>query len=69
MFLFGVFDDRVEESSYIEDLSKGKNIHFFRVRNDNFLGSLDSDKLLQIYEILGSMGVGRDLNYYCSIKT
>lgn len=58
-----------DNSNYIEDSSKGKNIHLFRVRSDNFLGSLDSDKLLQIYEILGSMGVGRDLNYYCSIKT
>jgi 2-polyprenyl-3-methyl-5-hydroxy-6-metoxy-1,4-benzoquinol methylase len=58
-----------DNSNYIEDPSKGNNIHFFRVRSDNFLGGLDSDKLLQIYEILGSMGVGRDLNYYCSIKT
>jgi len=58
-----------DNSNYIEDPSKGKNIHLFRVRSDNFLGSLDLDKLLQIYEILGSMGVGRDLNYYCSVKT
>ncbi len=56
-----------ENSNYIEDTSKGKNIHLFRVKTDNFLGSLDTDKLLKIYEILGSMGVGRDLNYYCSI--
>ena len=57
-----------DNSNYIEDTGKGKNIHFFRVRSDNFLGSLNPDKLLQIYEILGSMGVGRDLNYYCSIE-
>ena len=57
-----------DNSNYIEDPSKGKNIHFFRVKSDNFLGSLNSDKLLQVYEILGSMGVGRDLNYYCSIE-
>ncbi|MFB3883663.1 MAG: class I SAM-dependent methyltransferase [Thermodesulfobacteriota bacterium] len=56
-----------DNSNYIEDPSKGKNIHFFRVRSDNFLGSRDPEKLLRIYEILGSMGVGRDLNYYCSI--
>lgn len=56
-----------DNSNYIEDASKGKNIHFFRVRSDNFLGSLKPDKLLQIYEIMGSMGVGRDLSYYCSI--
>ncbi len=58
-----------DNSNYIEDPKKGKNIHFFRVKSDNFLGNLDSDKLLQIFEIFGSMGVGRDLNYYCSIKT
>ncbi len=57
-----------DNSNYIEDPSKGKNIHLFRVRSDNFLGSLDPDKLLKIYETLGSMGVGRDLNYYCSIR-
>ena len=57
-----------DSSNYIKDPSIGKNIHYLRVRSDNFLGSLDPDKLLQIYEILGSMGVGRDLNYYCSIK-
>ena len=58
-----------DNSNYIKDPSKGKNMHRFRVKSDNFIGSLDSDKLLQIYEILGSMGVGRNLNYYCSIKT
>ena len=58
-----------DNSNYIEDPSKGKNIHFFRVRSENFLGRLNSDKLLQLYEILGSMGVGRNLNYYCSTTT
>jgi hypothetical protein len=56
-----------DNSNYIEDKSKGKNTHFFRVRMDNFLGGIDPDGLLKIYEILGSMGVGRDLHYYCSI--
>lgn len=55
-------------SNYVDDPSRGRDIHLFRVRVDNFLGSLDQDKLLKIYELLGSMGVGRDLNYYCSIK-
>ena len=58
-----------DNSNYIEDTSKGKNVHLFRIRSDNFLGNLNPDKLLQVYEILGSMGVGRDLSYYCSIKT
>lgn len=54
-----------DNSNYVEDQSKGKNTHFFRVRMDNFLASIDEEKLLSLYEVLGSMGVGRDLNYYC----
>lgn len=56
-----------DNSNYIEDPSKGKKTHYFRVRTNNFLGRLDKTNLLQIYEILGSMGIGRDLNYYCSL--
>jgi 2-polyprenyl-3-methyl-5-hydroxy-6-metoxy-1,4-benzoquinol methylase len=58
-----------DNSNYIQDTSKGKNVHFFRVSSDNFLESQNPDKLLEIYEILGSMGVGRNLTYYCSFKT
>ena len=53
-------------SNYVLDEGKGKNTHLFRIRTDNFLGGIDEKKLIKIYEILGSMGVGRDLNYYCS---
>jgi 2-polyprenyl-3-methyl-5-hydroxy-6-metoxy-1,4-benzoquinol methylase len=54
-----------DNSNYVEDQSKGKNTHLFRVRTDNFLASVDEGKLLSLYEVLGSMGIGRDLNYYC----
>lgn len=56
-----------ENSNYVEDQAKGKNTHLFRVRMDNFLASIDEEKLLSLYELLGSMGVGRDLTYYCQI--
>ena len=55
-----------KNSNYINEPEKGKNVHFFRVAGDNFLASIDESKLLDLYEILGSMGVGRDLTYYCS---
>ena len=55
-----------KNSNYIRDPEKGKNIHFFRVHTDNFLADISKDKLLDLYEVLGSMGVGRDLNYFCS---
>ena len=54
--------------NYINDRSKGKETHYFRVRTDNFLASISEDKLLDLYTILGSMGVGRNLNYYSSLK-
>ncbi len=54
--------------NYINDRSKGKETHYFRVRTDNFLASISEDKLLDLYNIFGSMGLGRDLNYYCSLK-
>jgi len=57
-----------DNSNYIKDADKGKKAHLFRVRMDNFLAGLDIDKLLSIYETLGSMGVGRDITYYCSLK-
>jgi len=55
-------------TNYINDRSKSKETHYFRVRTDNFLASISQDKLLDLYTILGSMGVGRDLNYYCTLK-
>jgi 2-polyprenyl-3-methyl-5-hydroxy-6-metoxy-1,4-benzoquinol methylase len=55
-----------DNSNYIEDSSKGKKTHLFRIRVDNFLGNIDPEGLLRIYEILGSMGVGRNLYYYCA---
>lgn len=57
-----------DNSNYIENPEKGKMTHMFRVLADNFMADDDPDKLLQIYEILGSMGIGRDLNYYCSMS-
>lgn len=54
-----------DNSNYVQDPAKGKMTHYFRARSDNFLASIDQDKLLKIYEIFGSMGVGRDLTYYC----
>lgn len=57
-----------DNSNYIKDKSKGKNTHMFRVRCDNFLGNVDKERLLDLYEIMGSMGVGRDLSYFCMLK-
>jgi 2-polyprenyl-3-methyl-5-hydroxy-6-metoxy-1,4-benzoquinol methylase len=55
-------------SNYVIDKEKGKNTHLFRVRTDNFLGTINRHKLLALYEIFGSMGVGRNLTYYGFLK-
>ncbi len=57
-----------EHSNYVEDSSKGPGTHCYRMRWDNFLAGLDRNKLLSIYETLGSMGVGRNLAYYAMLK-
>jgi len=57
-----------DNSNYIKNPLKGKKTHLFRVRTDLFLSSLDLNKFLQLYEIFGSMGIGRDLSYYCLLK-
>jgi 2-polyprenyl-3-methyl-5-hydroxy-6-metoxy-1,4-benzoquinol methylase len=55
-------------SNYVQDRTKGKNAHLFRVHTDNFLASIDEEKLLDLYKIYGELGVGRDLNYFCGLK-
>lgn len=55
-----------KNSNYIREPEKGKNMHLFRVDMDNFLANISKDKLLDLYEVLGSMGVGRNLTYFCS---
>jgi 2-polyprenyl-3-methyl-5-hydroxy-6-metoxy-1,4-benzoquinol methylase len=55
-------------SNYIQDKTKGKNAHLFRVRTDTFLASINEEKLLDLYEIYGAMGIGRDLNFFCGFK-
>lgn len=55
-----------DESDYITDRSKGKKVHHFRMRMDNFLGDIDRDKMLDVYSALGGMGVGRCLTFFAS---
>jgi 2-polyprenyl-3-methyl-5-hydroxy-6-metoxy-1,4-benzoquinol methylase len=61
---FNLFSDL---TNYVQDRSAGPQIHRRRMRIDNYLFGIDSRKLLDIYTILGSMGVGRNLIYYCSL--
>jgi len=53
-----------DNSNYVKDPSKGKATHRFRVRLDNFLASIDRKKMVELYSVLGDMGVGRNLIYF-----
>ena len=55
-------------SNYVKDRTKGKETHYFRVRLDNFLASIDQDKLLDLYTLYADMGLGRDLSYFCRVS-
>ncbi len=61
---FNLFSD---DTNYVKDKSKGKELHFVRIHTDNFLARIDREKLLQTREILGEMGIGRGLTYYCML--
>jgi 2-polyprenyl-3-methyl-5-hydroxy-6-metoxy-1,4-benzoquinol methylase len=57
-----------ENTNYVQDRSKGRSTHMERVEIDNLLASIDRTKLLQVREIMGSMGVGRGLTYYFTLN-
>lgn len=63
---FNLFSDL---TNYVIDPSVGPQTHKLRVRIDNYLFNLDPQKLLDIYAILGSMGVGRNLIYFSSLRS
>ncbi len=56
-------------SNYIFDPAKGKATHMYRVKGDNFLGSIDEEKLLDLYTAYASMGIGRNIYYFCGIAS
>lgn len=56
-----------DSSNYIEDTTKGKAVHRYRVRFDNLIASIDVNKLVQLYDLMGSMGIGRNLAYFTKV--
>ena len=57
-----------DNSNYIEDPSKGKNTHLFRVRTDNFWGGWTRPSSCRCMRSSALWGVGRDLTFYCTIE-
>ena len=57
-----------KHTNYAQNRSVGPCVHELRVRHDNYLFGKSPDALLEYYKLLGSIGEGRDLIYFCSQK-
>ncbi|MEQ9397810.1 MAG: class I SAM-dependent methyltransferase [Longimicrobiales bacterium] len=58
-----------ERMNYVREPEKGKSAHRYRIATDLFLAEQGEDALLDLYAALGSMGVGRNLTYFCTVPT
>lgn len=50
-----------EDTNYVKDKSKGKNVHFARVEIENLLSGISLEQTLNMYRILAKMGIGRNI--------
>jgi 2-polyprenyl-3-methyl-5-hydroxy-6-metoxy-1,4-benzoquinol methylase len=62
------FNLLTEQTNYVKDRTRGPDAHRRRMRIDNYLFGKSPEALFSIYRTLGSIGVGRNLIYYCSAK-
>lgn len=52
-----------ELTNYIENQSLGKSCHFARVKEELLLNEISPLKTIEFYEVLGDMGLGREIIY------
>lgn len=50
-----------ENTDYVEDRSKGKSCHRSRIAIENLLHSISAEKTNELYNILSTMGLGRQI--------
>ena len=55
------------DTNYNKDKSKGRNVHLARVKMENFLSNKESHKVMQLYESLADLGLGRNIIGYYKI--
>ena len=53
-----------EDTNYIEDPSKGKNVHHARVDLENLIGRQSMDKVLDLWQSLAAVGMGRSITAF-----
>ncbi|WP_041722018.1 class I SAM-dependent methyltransferase [Maridesulfovibrio salexigens] len=51
--------------NYIDNPELGREAHMLRVKTDMFLAGVDRQLFLELCQVYGKMGVGRNLTYYC----
>ncbi len=49
------------DTNYINDKTKGKNVHYARVQVENLLSDISLEKSIEIYKVFARMGLGRNL--------
>jgi len=50
-----------EDTNYIEDKPKGRNVHLARVEIENFLSKISVEQTINIYRTFADMGIGRNM--------
>lgn len=48
-------------TNYMENKSAGKSCHFARVAQENIFHKISPEKTIELYRILGNMGLGREI--------
>jgi SAM-dependent methyltransferase len=55
------------DTNYVKDKSRGRNVHLSRVLIENMLDEISPQKTVELYKILGAMGLGRELIHFYSL--
>lgn len=56
------------DTNYVENSGKGKNVHMSRVEIENMFHEISVDKTNKLYEVLASMGLGREIIGFFKLK-
>jgi SAM-dependent methyltransferase len=57
------------DTNYIEDRSKGKRCHQARVAIENLIHGISPDGANRLYEVLGDLGLGRNIVAFFQLKS
>ena len=55
-------------SNYALDRTKGKQAHYSRINFMNLIAEINHEKALEIFLNFGSIGIGRNLTAFCTLR-